>query len=176
MAGQVIIPVAPAIPIIPDINGIRYDYSSLEINLGPSGLVTGITGINYEYELMPGEARGTAAQLIGRGRGQYKAKGDITLFSWEAQNLITALANLAAGINKGFMEWPFDVKVDKGDAGQPVLTDFLRGCRITKGSNAFKNDQNLLVEKFDLSIPYLLKNGCAPFQPGGAGLQGFFQG
>ncbi|HWL89420.1 MAG TPA: hypothetical protein VNO21_26630 [Polyangiaceae bacterium] len=138
----------------PLINGVRYDFSSIETNI--AGLSTlGVAELTYSDNLEPGELFGTHAQRLGRTRGQYKAEGSITLYRAEGDDLIVRLGN-------GFLEVVFDIYAFYAEADQPLVTDSLIGCRIKKPDVSNSAGSDPLKIKFDLDLMYILHNGIAP--------------
>ena len=135
----------------PLIRGLRYDYSSVDINVNGRG-VTGVTEIEYSHKLEPGKVRGTSAQVLGRTRGQYEAEGSFTMPKQEADELRAALG-------AGYMERSFDVVVHYAERGQPLSTDRLVACRIKSESNSHKEGSDALAVKFDLDVIALISNG-----------------
>src|SRR5687767_2875869 len=133
----------------PLINGHRYDWSSAVIKLG-GVLFNGITELTYRHALEPGELRGNRAQIIGRTRGSYSAEGSITLAKLEYADLIRQLGD-------GYMEKAFDITASYQPSSDSadVVTDFLRGCRITSAENSHSEGGDVLVVRCDLSIMWI---------------------
>ena len=75
----------------PLINGVRYDFSSVELNF--NGLIqrAGIKALSYKHSLTPGELRGNRPQLVGRTRGKYEASASFEMFKLEYQSFIAAI-------------------------------------------------------------------------------------
>ena len=135
----------------PLVNGKRYDFSSIVLQL-PERKILGFKEINYSQKLEPGEVRGAHAQLLGRTRGNYTGEGSMTLYRQEADELRQALGD-------GYMEKEFDITVTYADDGQPTVTDILKACRIVGEDASHSQGQDPLVEKFDLSVLSIKKNG-----------------
>lgn len=138
----------------PLIRGNRFDYSSIEANINGAVFV-GISEIDYSHKLDPGMMRGTSALPNGRTRGQYEAKGSITLYKSEAAELIAALGD-------GYLERSFDIVVHYAEAGSPMVTDTLIGCRIVDDGNSHKEGNDALTQKLELSIMRVDMNGVKP--------------
>lgn len=137
----------------PQVNGNRYDFSSVEFNLRGRTYV-GIKEIQYSDELEPGDVRGTLPQRVGRTRGEYKTEGSCTMYRQEFDELV-------ADLGDGFGEVPFDAVVTYANDGQPTITDKLVGCRIKKAENSHSQGTDPLEVKLDLDFMYLLRNGKA---------------
>jgi len=148
----------------PDINGIRYDFSSIEFGVSPIfAPIVGIQAINYEDTLDPGEIRGTSPQVIGRTRGKYDAKADIVCYVAERELIFAAVAALATTSLIGYREQPFDITVSYSDYLQPNIVDNIVGNRIKKPSSAHKTGQEGLMTKIELHTMYILWNGRNPY-------------
>jgi hypothetical protein len=140
----------------PDVNGIRYDFSSVEINLA-GRQVTGVKAVSYKDSLKPGYIRGTSAQKNGRTRGQYDCEASVTLYKAEADDLI-------ASLGAGYKEVSFDVTVHFADVGQSVTTVLIRGARITDEEEEHEEGSEALVVKFSLDPIAVIRNGVAPIR------------
>lgn len=138
----------------PLINGVRYDFSSIEARIAGQ-LFLGFKEISYNETLEPGEVRGTSAQLLARTRGEYKAEGSVTLFKQEWAELLALLGN-------GYLEVVFPIVVHYADTAMPVITDNLVGVRLKGGDNAHSQGTDPLVVKSDLHIMYIKQAGLKP--------------
>jgi len=144
--------------IFPLINGVKYDYSSVEILIGGVRF-QGVKSIDYSAQLEPGMAYGTSAQPAGRTRRQYSAEGSIEIYKADYADLLTLLT--AGG--QGYMEQSFPIIVTYGEELPAILmTDVLQGCRLKKNAHAGSEGSDPLVVKCDLSVMYLLENGKSP--------------
>lgn len=141
----------------PVINGHRYSWSSIEIDLGDlGGIQTGVSAISYQQSLEPSKLRGAGSpQPSGRTRGEYDAEGSVSLYKEDADNLIALLGN-------GFMEKVFDITVSYADTGNPVRTDKLFGCRIQTDEQDFSPGGDALEVTFSLNVMKLQRNGFDP--------------
>lgn len=146
----------PAI-LYPLINGVRYDWSSVDIKI--DGLIYGgVKEISYSNSLEPGKLRGNKAQFIGRTRGEYSAEASITLYRLEYHALIEAL--WAKG---GYMEVSFNIFASYSEAPPaPVITDHLLGCRIKKDDFSGSEGGDPQAVKLDLDLMMMLPNGREP--------------
>ena len=141
-------------PLYPMLNGVRFDWSSVEIKINGKPPIIGVKALSYKHTLDPGEVFGTSAQLLGRTRGQYKAEGSIELYKAEYHLLIAYLGN-------GYLEKSFEITTHYDEAGL-VLTDNLKGVRLKGADNSHQQGNEALTVKSDLSIMYLIENGVAP--------------
>lgn len=149
-----------AVIAYPTINGVRYDFSSVEINIDGT-LFNGVKEITYKQSLEPGELRGTRAQLIGRTRGKYSAEATLTMFKTEYQQLVAALS--AKGL--GYMETAFDIVVNHSEAAEGVVTDLIVGCRIKDDEDSGSEGSDPLVVKVSLHVMRINRNGANPLSP-----------
>ena len=138
----------------PEINGCRYDFSSIECDA--NGVVLkGYEGISYSDKCEPGEARGTHQQALGDTPGEYSAEGSLEMFKLEHQALIESLGN-------GYMRRKFNIMVSYGNDGDPLLTDELLGCRIKSGEDGHQKGSDPLKVKVGLWIRLIRRNGVDP--------------
>lgn len=136
----------------PLINGNKYDWSSIEIDLGDAGIFTGVKELTFTHSLEPGEVRGTRAELLGRTRGEYSAEGTIVVWAEEYAQIIAALGD-------GFMEASFPITATYSDTNVPVQTNRLFGCRITNADMGGSQGTDPLEVSMDLSIFRIETNG-----------------
>ena len=153
-------------PLYPDINGLRFDFSSVSFSFSalPLNPVVGVQAIDYKYKLQPGEVRGTAPQVIGRTRGKYESDCTVTLFKAEEDLLIGAVEGIAAVSGAlGFMEQPFDITVVYADYLQAPITDQIVGARIMTVTQGHKSGADALVSKVEMNTMYVLPNNRVPY-------------
>lgn len=146
----------PVIPY-PSINGNRFDFSSIEVNLFGQ-LFGGFRAVNYKPQLDPGEARGNRAQMLGRTRGKYTVDGSFEIYASEYDAFTTLLVSRGLGI----YEQSFDVVINYAEVLSSPITDILNGCRLKSSDRSNKEGNEALVVKCDLSIMYCIENGKMP--------------
>lgn len=141
----------------PLINGLRYDFTSLEVKINGQALdwTAGLKEISFSDELEPGEVYGTFAQSLGATRGQYKAEGSLTLYFQEAQEFISLLSNSSGA---GYMETLFDLQLAYSEPGQSLVTAELLACRIKKAEDSQAQGSDPLETKFDLRVGMVKRN------------------
>jgi hypothetical protein len=150
------------------INGLVYDYSSVEISI--NGLpYQGITEINYSDTMEPGTLRGTGALMRGRSRGLYEAEASFTMAKEDFDAVKNALVAMGLG---GFMEAVFPITVNYREEGANMITDVIEGCRIKHNENSHSSgNADSLMHKVDLSVYRIKWNGAygvsVPGQIGG---------
>lgn len=150
-----------AIPIsYPLVNGHRYSFVSIEF--GANGaIMRGVSSIDYGDELTPGKMRGTGPNVIGRTRGEYDGDGEVEMYRLEWENLKSTLG--VAGVGFGETAWP--ITVTYGETGQPVVTDTLEGCRITKVRTGGQEGSDPTKVKLTIDLLRILHNGVPIYTP-----------
>jgi hypothetical protein len=156
----------PPFPIpYPLLNGNRYSFSSIGF-LASGQEIVGVTSIDYDQELKPGDVYGTSPQLIGATKGQLKVTASLMMLQWEYENFITALCALNGTPGSGYMEARFDYVVQFQDgvgANQgPLFTHILRGCKIAKETDGYKVGPEANATKIELHHFYTIKSGNLP--------------
>jgi hypothetical protein len=132
------------------INGSLYDWESIEILL-PSGVAIGIASISYDDERPIEERYGRGSTPRGYGRKNYKASAKMELDIDEAERLAVLLA--ASGGGGIYDSLPFPIVVAYAPAGQPIITDMLPLCKITKTSSGAKQgDDNVGQRSYVLTV------------------------
>ena len=139
---------------VPLINGIRYDFGSIQLMLD-GDLYISVKSISYNDSCTGGKIRGTHPQPLGRTGGEYEATASIELFKHSADELRQKLGN-------GFMFKVFEAVVNYAPAGQPVITDRIMGCRISKQDTSPSQGTDGVTEKIDLDPMKIIWNGVDP--------------
>lgn len=148
----------------PLINGVRFDFSSVEIHIGAE-VFNGIKEITYKHTLDPGMMRGTRAAVMGRTRGKYDPEASITFYKSEYQDFIAAIGN-------NYMLREFNVTVIYQELpALELVTDNLLQCRLKSSENSHSEGEDALVVKCDLSIMRILESGLDPVLEGPSTLQ-----
>ncbi len=143
---------APA--LYPDINGVRWDYSCVEVRIGVKPF-RGVKSINYADGKEPGDVFGTGAQRIGRTRGQYKPEGSVELYEQEWRDLLAALP---AGV--GYLEAVFPIIVTyQSSLTSGLNVDVLAGCQIKKVSSDRQEGSDAITVKLELDIMRIERDG-----------------
>lgn len=149
------------------INGVRHSWSSIEARAN-GNIILGFTEINYTNTLDPGVVRGAGALPIGHTLGNAEYEGDFSILLEEFNNLVESLG-------EGWMTVTFDIVVsydatigNVAAGGLSVITDTLRGCRITKvESSNSGGSTDATVRKCTIKPLQILFNGVSamPTQP-----------
>ncbi len=149
----------------PLVNGVRYSFSSIGF-LASGQEIVGITEINYDQELKPGDVYGTSPQLIGATKGQLKNTASLLMLQYEYENFISALCTLNGTPGSGYMEARMDYVVQFQDGTPsnpgPLFQHILRGCKIMKETDGYKVGPDANGTKIDLHLFYIEKSGNLP--------------
>jgi hypothetical protein len=140
--------------LYPDINGVRWDYSCVEVRIGVTPF-RGVKSINYADGKEPGDVFGTGAQRVGRTRGQYKPEGSIELYEQEWRDLLAALPPMV-----GYLEAIFPIIITYQSTMISALkVDVLYGCQIKKVSSDRQEGSDAITVKLDLDIMRIERDG-----------------
>ena len=135
----------------PLINGVDYDFSSIEFMVPgypptpPYGGILEVSAIDYDDDLEAGELRGAAPNVLGRSRGKYTAGGKVEMAKLAADNLLEVIQafGMAQPRPMGYLEYGgllvtvnyFEPSIDA------LVTDQLVGFRLKKPSDSHKTGQ-----------------------------------
>jgi len=150
----------------PLITGVRFDASSIELNLNGKRYI-GVSEMEYEQTLEPGEVRGLSAQILGYTRGIQKAGGRLMMLREEFQDLSVDLTALATGL----LEANFTASIHYSELppmsfpGNPsaTSTDMILGLRFTGTRHRFQQGSS---DPLTVEMPFvarlMLINGIQP--------------
>lgn|GEM_PF-4161868 len=150
------------------INGNRYAFQNVSLQLAGIDLVRGVLmSINYKPTQQPGNVQGNQVVSMGRTVGYGECTGDFEMLESDANDFNQALVNYAAGqgvTNAPIMTIDFDAVVSYSvDLVSAVITDTLKGCRITGIDNSRSKGTDALTKKYELIIQRCLLNGLSAF-------------
>src|SRR6266852_2850033 len=148
----------------PLVNGVRFDSSSIELKINTLRYI-GVTEIQYEQELLPGEVCGLNPQILGFTRGLYKVSGTLTILREEFQDLTSNMVTVAQGLLEGnvvcsitYSEVPPAAIPTGAVAG--TSTDTIVGMRFTGTRHrAQGGSPDGLTVEMPFIARYLLTNG-----------------
>ena len=135
----------------PLINGVRHEWSSVEIKLR-GDVYVGVKEIKYSDTLKGTKIRGTHPVPIGRTRGEYDCEASIVLWLAEA-------VQFRAALGPGYKEVPFDIVVSYTEDGFETIQDEIIGCRITKDEGGGGGGADALSTPWDLDPMNIRWNG-----------------
>lgn len=148
----------------PQINGVRYDFSSVDIkapDVSGAVPVVGFKSLNYKHSLKPGKLKGNKAQPYGRTRGTYEASGDAEVYKSEWDAFTTLLG-------PGYMERSFQLVASHSEPSlgpDLLIVDQLIGVRITDEEDSKSEGEEPLIVKVTFDIMMLKPNGKSPINP-----------
>jgi len=136
--------------IYPLIDGVRYSWSSIIVNIGADQFL-GCKSININEKVEPQKIHGTNQAMIGATAGQYDADGDCEFYQQEADAIVDALNAIARNNvkGKGWMNAPLTVQVQYFDDGQPLRTKKL-AVRFTSRTQGGSEGGEALTSKFTM--------------------------
>lgn len=143
------------------INGNRHSFVNLTVNANGRDIPRGsITSVNYNPTQDPGLVQGNLNVPTGRTQGYSTATGSIEILLSEANDFYSNLTNNG---EVAIMDVDFDMIVQYSINDIDVITDTLRGCRITNldASNSQGNDATKRTHS--LSIMRVALNGIDAF-------------
>jgi hypothetical protein len=152
-------PVTPALPTAPLINGRRFSYSSIEMNFLAGvfvGRIIDIDEITYSEQLDIGFRRGTSKIPLGSTSGIWEPQeGSFSI----GKSTFTAFMAAIAATSGQWLGQNFVLNVNYNDEGEALTTDVLTG-RFTGQENAHAHSADALkmTIKFMLVIP-VVTNG-----------------
>ena len=127
------------------INGARYAWKSLTVNLGGVGTPTGFTAIEYMDEQEIENIYGKGRTPIGYALGNYRAEGKLTFHKDEFETFKDILGGLSGGTL--YDHPPFTIIVSYAEDDQHIVTDVLKQCKLRKVSETrAQGDMQALVE------------------------------
>lgn len=157
----------PGLPVSagPRVQGHYYDFSSVEIMLGPLGLCLNIPDIAYSQKLDPGVFRGSGAMIRGRTRGTYDSDGSFSIYKEDYDALCAALSLIAKG--GGYMTAVFAITVMYREVtAVKTSVDVLRGCRIVSEDYSLSSGNSAAIVKVGLSVMQVLSNKLVAVRSG----------
>lgn len=138
-------------------NGEYPDFASISLDFGGFRLPGGLEELNFEDGLEPGEVRGNSSQLIGTTVGTYSALADFSAFVPQMNEIRDALARRG-----GLYLARFNITAIIERNGFTSTVEIL-GCRIKKISAAHKSGNEALIEKAELHVLGIVRDGVLPY-------------
>ncbi|MDD5245001.1 MAG: hypothetical protein WC683_17885 [bacterium] len=135
----------------PTINGLDYDFATVELKLAGAGYLR-VKDFSFDDDLEPGLGYGTSPEYVAETIGQYKATGSITLYLEAAKLFRDTLGD-------GYGTVHFDIVANFAPPGKAVLTITATGCRVKKVGDSGTAGSDPQTEKFDLHIRRILRDG-----------------
>lgn len=142
----------------PLVNGEYPDFASITFDFSGSKMPGGLEEVNYDDGMEPGEVRGNSAQLIGTTAGTYNATGDFSAYLPQMDELRGMLIRKYGGLYTA--RFNMTLVIERGSITSTVE---LLGVRIKKFSAAHKSGNDALMEKAELHVLGIMRNGIPPF-------------
>lgn len=138
----------------PDINGTKYDYGSVSIDL--LGKLRGVKEIKYKNMKAGTKTRelGTR-EASGRTGGELDCEASMVMYRKEFDELVGRLG-------EGYMDRVFNVTVTHADTGQPTVSDQIIGCKLTTDDHSAATGGDALEVSIDLQPMRVLPGGKKP--------------
>ncbi len=127
--------------VYPLINGNRYTWSSIKINVGAQQY-EGVKSINFNEKVDRQKIHGTGQNIIGAGAGMYDADGDLEVYQQEADAIVDSLGN-------GWGNKTLTITVQYIDDMQPTRTKILT-CSLSGRTQGGSEGNEVLTSKFTL--------------------------
>ena len=148
----------------PFVNGFAPSWASVEVRpqiLGGAQLpvIVAMQSIDYEAANDSKEVRGTNPNPLAVTRGEIANTGKCKLLLYECNQFLNALGNADPAGNFAYGDVFFDVQVQYSEAGGPVITDSLRGCRVYKVTQTAAVGPDAIMVELDLRPLQILRNG-----------------
>jgi hypothetical protein len=149
----------------PLINGVRHDWSSVEIRVA-TNVILGITKIDYSDKLTGTAVRGAGPKIIAYTTGMQENTGGFTILLEEFNALQEALQTINPDAWKLAY---FDIEVSYQARGLSTVSDAIRGCRVdeVKVGTTDSGSADPTTRDLTLLVTDILWNGVSgnPVQP-----------
>lgn len=142
----------------PYVNGEYYDFASCSFDIAGTKFPGGLEEINYEDGLEPGEVRGNSAQLIGTTLGTYSASADFSAYLPQMAEFRATLVRKYGSIYAA----RFNVTIVL-ERNSLTSTVEILGARVKKISAAHKSGNDALMEKAELHVLGIVRDGVLPY-------------
>lgn len=149
----------------------QFQYSNLQLAI-LGQYFPYLTEVEYTDTNDVAEGRGISPYPMGTTLGEYKASGSVSV-QLAYVNQFRALIAQQSPDGTSLYDAVFDItaqyqhRAPTGTPPLPVLTDTLKGCRITGGGLTMSAGNGVLTVKYPLYIGVIVWNGYYPI----AGLQ-----
>lgn len=130
------------------VNGKRYSWEDVTVHL-PSGVAIDISKIEYSDEKDHRAIYGKGSMPRGRGAGNYKAEGKVTLLREEFERVLA----YARQRGRAFYQLrPFEITVSYANEDEATVTDVLHECLFVKRSTSADQGAEKVEVELDLAI------------------------
>jgi hypothetical protein len=145
---------------------LQYQYSNISVNISGQ-YFTFFNSVNYSDTNDVAEARGISPYPMGSTLGEYKASGSIEvqkLYWTQFTNLIKAASPQGNSLYDAIFDITvqYQLRVPQGQPQPAVMTDVLKGCRLTGQSMDMSAGNAVLSVKMNLYIALVVWDGILP--------------
>lgn len=141
----------------PLVNGEYPSFCSIVAVILGERFPIGLTAVNYEDNLEPGEVRGNSAQLIGRTLGDYSATASFSAFKPQMSDILAILARRG-----GIYQVSFNLIINIERAAT-LHTDEVLGCRIQTLTDDHSEGTDALVQQATLHTMGIVRDNRLPY-------------
>ena len=142
----------------PLVNGFAYSWASVEFKFAGSPIIT-IQSIDYKISNEAKQLYGTNPNPLATTRGKITNSAKCKILLAEGQALISALGQADPTGNNAYGDIFFDTNVTYAEAGNNVISDTLRYCRIYSFDQASAEGPEAIMVEFELNPLVILRNG-----------------
>lgn len=143
------------------VNGVYYDWASMEIKLGGTTVVA-IKSVDYDDELEREPVYGAGNAPLGTGTGNYKSNFKCSVHRETYDGILAA--KFGDGV---YHHKPFDAAVSYAKEGGKTVTDSAKGLRLLKRSfKGQQGDKESMVELEFFAYGGLWIGGKKPIKTG----------
>lgn len=138
------------------INGVPYDFGSLEVGVKGGVILSGLQSISYGHSIDSAKTTGSGREDIDETQGHHTVDdAEVTVLESDYRTWIKSLGN-------GYMFKRFPLSVSYAYDGQPLIVDELKQCRFKKvAANAQKGPEGL-TRALTLSVMRIKEDGLDP--------------
>lgn len=136
----------------PLINGVRHDFTSINVSINGGRRALGLTSIDYADPLTPTAVMGNSAQVLAFTRGTQECSASIELLHSEYEQLCKDLG-------QGYKMKYFDIIVQYREVGSDESKHLLKSCRIKDDPRSHAQGGDALKVKVDLVLLSIIRNG-----------------
>lgn len=151
----------------PNVNGFAYSWASVEVRpqilsaggIVPLPIMVAAQSIDYEPSNNAKEIRGANPNPLATTRGEIENTGKMKLLLLDLNNFLTALGDADPTGNNAYGDLFFNVTVTYAEAGSPIITDTLTGCRVYKVTQTGAVGPDAIMSEIDMRPILILRNG-----------------
>lgn len=148
----------------PFVNGFAPSWASIEFQpqiVGGNTLpvIFTIQSIDYEVSNDSKQVYGTNPNPLAVTRGQISNTGKCKMLLYEFNAFVQQLANADPTGNSAYGDLFFNITCQFSEAGGPIITDQLLGCRCYKITQSMAQGAEAIMVEIELRPLQILRNG-----------------